>query len=60
MVLEIRDLKGNLVKRNHYLCTKCATLTGKMENYKPSNVSGLVDANFKCTRCEYQWELKRI
>ena len=60
-VLEICDLKGNLIKRNHYLCTECATLTGKMENYKPSEeVSGLVDANFKCIQCKHQWELKRI
>jgi len=59
-VLEIRDLRSNLVKRNHYLCTECVTLTGKMENYKPSDVSGHVDGNFKCTQCGYQWELKRI
>lgn len=60
-VLEIHDLKGNLIKRNHYLCTECATLTGKMmEDYKPSDVSGLVDANFKCTQCGHRWELKRI
>ena len=59
-VLEIRDLKGNLLKRNHYLCTECATLTGKMDSHKPSDVSGLVDANFKCARCGHQWELKRI
>ncbi|TAL49540.1 hypothetical protein EPN83_00120 [Patescibacteria group bacterium] len=59
-VLEIRDLKGNLIKRNHYLCTECATLTGKVENHKPSDVAGLVDADFKCTQCRHQWELKRI
>jgi hypothetical protein len=59
-VLEIHDLKGALIKRNHYLCTKCATLTGKMENHKPSDVNGLVDGLVKCTWCGYQWELKRI
>lgn len=59
-VLEIRNLKGNLIKRNYYLCTECATLTGKMENHKPSDVAGCVDADFKCTHCGHQWELKRI
>ena len=59
-VLEIRDLKGNLIKRNHYLCTECATLTGKMESYKSSDLAGLVDGSFKCTECGHQWELKRI
>ena len=59
-VLEVRDLKGNLIKRNYYLCTECATLTGKMENHKPSDVAGHEDADFKCTHCGHQWELKRI
>ena len=60
-VLEIRDLGGNVIKRNQYLCTECATLTGKMESHEPSTVvAGRVDAIFKCTRCGYQWELKMI
>lgn len=60
-VLEIRDLKDDLIKRNHYLCTECATLTGKMENYEPSTViAGRMDANFKCTQCGHQWKLERI
>lgn len=59
-VLEIRDLKGNLIKRNHYLCTECVTLTGKMGKYEPSTVAGRVDANLKCTQCGHQWELKWI
>ena len=59
-VLKIRDLKGSLIERNHYLCTECATLTGKMENYEPSTVvAGRVNANFKCTKCGHQWE-KRV
>src|SRR3989344_4209645 len=60
-VLEIRDLGGNLIKRNHYLCTECGTLPGKMESYEPSTVvAGRVDAIFKCTQCGYRWELKMI
>jgi hypothetical protein len=58
-VLEIRDLKGNLIERNHYLCTKCATLTGEMESYEQSIVvTGRVDAKFKCAQCGHQWELR--
>ncbi len=59
-VLEIQDFKNTLIERNHYLCTKCSTLTGKMESSKLSGRAGLMDANFKCTRCGNQWELKRI
>jgi len=59
-VLEIRDLNGKLIKRNHYLCTECATLTGKIESCKSSEVAGHDDANFKCTQCKLQWELRRI
>ncbi len=60
-VLEIRDLKGNLIERNHYLCTECFTLTGKMENYEPSTIAaGRVDESFKCTKCGHHWELKTV
>ncbi len=59
-VLEIRDLENNLIERNHYLCTECVALTGEKKNYQQSNVSGLVDATFACTRCGHRWELKRI
>ena len=59
-VLEIRDLKGNLIKRNHYLCTKCCILTGKRESERQSDACGLIDANLMCTNCGKRWELKRI
>jgi hypothetical protein len=60
-VLEIHDLRGKLIKRNHHLCTECATLTGKMESHKPSTViAGRMDATFKCTQCGHQYELERI
>ncbi len=60
-VLEIRDLKGNyLIKRNHYLCTGCATLTGKKVSHKSSERSGFVDVIFECSQCEHRWELKGI
>lgn len=47
-VLEIRDLRGNLIKRNHRLCIKCATLTG----------ARLDDEVFECTQCGNQWKLE--
>ena len=58
-VLEIRDLKDNLIKRNHYLCTECAALTGKTESYEQSTVvAGSVDAKFRCGQCLHSWELR--
>jgi hypothetical protein len=57
-VLEIRDLKGNLIQRNRYFCTECATLTGKMESYEESIVAGRVDAKFRCGQCLHSWELR--
>ena len=59
-VLEIRDLKGKLLARNYYLCTKCACLTGEMKVHKHSETFGRIDAKFKCTKCNHQWELKGI
>ena len=59
-VIEIRDLKGNLIKRNYHLCAECATRTGEMESYRSSDAQSHVDASFKCTECGYKWELKRI
>ena len=60
-VLEIRDLRGKLIKRNHHLCTECANLTGKVESYKESTIiAGLADMTFKCTLCGHQWKLEGI
>ena len=57
-VLEIRDLKGVLIKRNYHLCTECSTLTGRVESYKQVE-GGLLYQTFKCTDCGYEWELTR-
>lgn len=59
-ILEIRDLTGSLLERNHCLCQKCFTNTGEMQNHKPSRIAGLVDANFQCSNCGHQWQVKEI
>lgn len=59
-VLEIRDLKGALVQRNHYLCEKCFTLTGAMKTHVPSKTFGLVDATFECSSCKHSWTFEGI
>jgi len=61
-VLEIRDLKEDLIERNHYLCTECFTLTGKRENtqdYDSSIIATGADNLFKCTQCGHQWNINR-
>ena len=47
-VLEIRDLRGNLIERNHYLCVECGTLT----------CFRLVDEIVECTQCGCQRKLR--
>lgn len=62
-VLEIRDLKGTLIERNHDLCPKCGNLAGSMVSHtQPSTtkVAGLVDGTFECTQCGHRWELEGI
>ncbi len=59
-VLEIRNLRGKLIKRNYYLCAECGFLTGYVENYRPSDVAGLMDKDLICTTCGYRWKLKRV
>src|SRR3989344_9571332 len=59
-VLEIIDLKGNLIKRNWCLCEKCFTNTGKATKESPSKeVYGRIDFTFQCTECGNVWEIKR-
>ena len=60
-VLEIRDLKGKVLKRNHHLCPKCCRITGGMVDDKPNKkFHGRVDATFECTNCGNSWELQNI
>lgn len=59
-VLEILDLQGNLIKRNHHLCTECFTNTGEMIDSRPAAHGSRVDATFQCVQCGYQYELEGI
>lgn len=59
-VLQIRDLKDNLIKQNYLLCENCFTNTGKVKSSKISSNPSLVDSIFQCTECGHEWELKGI
>lgn len=59
-VLEIRDLEGNLIKRNYCLCEKCFTNTGKISKESPSEKYGRVDVVMQCTECGNTWELTAV
>lgn len=57
-VLKILDFESRPIAQNYYLCTECATLTGKVENHRQSEMVGWADADFRCTRCSHQWKLR--
>lgn len=60
-VLEIRDLDGNLVRRNNYLCTNCMENSGKMIRHQSMpETAGLLRAVFECSKCSSRWELSNI
>lgn len=57
-VLEIRNLKDNLIERSPLLCIECGTLTGRMNGCYP-NDDGVFFTNFECKQCERQWDWKQ-
>lgn len=60
-VLEIQSLGGELVKRNHHMCTECIANTGRMISYQAGEFAGKVNAVFQCEQNPtHQWELKNI
>lgn len=59
-VLAICTIEGEVIKRNHHLCTNCLSNTGQMVGYNYSLIAGKVDGFFQCTQCNNQWELKNI
>ena len=57
-ILEIRDLRGNLVQRCRFLCTECLQNSGELAGYKPSQQGGIRDPIYQCSVCGHQWEIK--
>jgi hypothetical protein len=60
-VLEIRDLKENLLERNNFLCKRCFTITGRVLESTPSKEKfGRADFDIICSECGNVWKLKGI
>lgn len=57
-VLEIRDLRGNLLKKSRFLCEKCFQNSGEFAGYKTNRQQGLERPSFTCSLCGHQWETK--
>lgn len=61
LVLEIQRLDGELIKRNHHLCTECLANTGRMVSYQPGSIAGKVNAVYQCEQNPtHQWEIENV
>jgi len=60
MVLEVRDLKHNVLERNHYLCKRCFTLTGIRLSHDHMVGTKQFMEVFRCGRCQWEWQLTSL
>ena len=55
-VYMIRDIGGDVIRRNAHLCPKCWRLTGNSIKEEPSQkLRGRIVYNMKCIKCDSNW-----
>ncbi|MDO8469861.1 MAG: hypothetical protein Q7S84_02455 [bacterium] len=57
-IVEIRCLDGSLIKRNHFFCEACGSVTGSINSHTPGSIAGREDIKLYCTNCGAAWEVQ--
>lgn len=59
-ILEIRDGRGNLIKRNRYCCKQCMRITGEVKTSQAGTNTGCRNVTMACAPCGRNWTLENI